>query len=70
MKILTQTEARAVKGALGSLGAIGMPFFAITLGEGGAAATIKFNEDMFTVENANSFEIYTSIQSFAKHYEV
>ena len=70
MKILTQSEARALKGALTFLGALGTPFYSITLGEGDAAATIKVDEGIIKIQNSMLYEIFGSIQDFAFHYDL
>jgi hypothetical protein len=70
MKILTQSEERALKGALTSLEALGTPFYSITLGEGDAAAMIKVDEGIIKIQNSKLYEMYGNVQSFAFHYDL
>lgn len=70
MKILKQSEAHALKDALASLNETGIPFYSITLGEGGAAATIKVDEGIITIQDSKLYEMYADIKSFAFHYDL
>jgi hypothetical protein len=70
MQVLTQTEARATKVAIKAFLAIGQSYFSITIGEGGAAATIECDEGIVTLKNSRMSEVYGDVRSFANDYGV
>jgi hypothetical protein len=71
MKILTQTEAKAVKAAIEAFEKIGTPVFSITIGEGGTLATVDYFHGSIFVKSARFLkESHRNLLAFCWHYDL
>ncbi len=70
MKVLSRTEAIAVRVSVDIYQRIGVKYFVTTLGEGDAEVTIEFDEGIISVKNAMRFELYLTLEAFSYHYGV
>jgi hypothetical protein len=71
MRVLTQTEARAVRDSIEALKGIRLNcVITILIGEGDTYAKVECNQGVVTVKNVKLREIYSDIASFASRYGI
>jgi hypothetical protein len=71
MRVLTQTEARAVRDSIEALKGIRLNcVITILIGEGDTYTKVECNQGVVTVKNVKLREIYSDIASFASRYGI